>query len=399
MAWGVLAGWVELIVRWTHVVAAMAWIGASFYFVALDASLKPHPRLDARIKGEAWQVHGGGFYNMQKYQVAPDFLPPKMTWFMWEAYATWIFGFVLLVLVYYLHPTLYLIDPAVAPLSPALAVVIGLASLLAGWLIYDALCRSPLGRQPQRLAAVGFCLLVLAAFGYSRVFSGRGAFLHVGAMVGTLMVANVAHIIIPNQRKVVAELLAGRTPDPALGERAKQRSVHNNYLTLPVVFAMVSNHYAFAYQTRWNWLVLTAVFVAGFLVRHWFNVEHTGGKPDWRLWPAAAVPLLAAAALTAWEQSHAQAGAAGAAPSFARVEGIVRERCQPCHSARPTFPGIDEAPQGVLLDTPERIVARAPQIMMQAVVTKAMPLGNLTGITEGERDLLAQWVKDGAAVR
>ena len=397
MGWGVLLDWVELIVRWTHVVAAIAWIGSSFYFIALDASLKPHPRLDDRVKGEAWQLHGGGFYNMQKYLVAPDFLPSDLTWFKWEAYATWIFGFLLLVLVYYLHPTLYLIDPSVAKLSPTVAVAGGAASLAVGWLVYDALCKSPIGREAHRLALVGFCLLVAVAFAYSRLFSGRGAFIQVGALAGSIMVGNVAHIIIPNQRKVVAALLAGRTPDPSLGEQAKQRSVHNNYLTLPVVFVMISNHYAFTYQTRWNWLVLAAVFVAGFLVRHWFNGRHAGGRPDWRLWPAAAVPLLGAAALTLFAGPHT-APADGTA-TFAEVQRIVGERCQPCHASRPTFAGIDEAPKGVLLDTPTRIATLAPRILTQAVVTRAMPLGNVTNITEEERQVLAQWIKAGAAAR
>jgi uncharacterized membrane protein len=397
MGWGVLLDWLELIVRWTHVVAAIAWIGSSFYFIALDASLKPHPRLDAGVKGEAWQVHGGGFYNMQKYLVAPDFLPSELTWFKWEAYSTWIFGFLLLVMVYYLHPTLYLIDPAVATLSPALAVAIGVISLAAGWLVYDALCKSPVGRNPQRLAVVGFCLLVAVAFGYSRAFSGRGAFIQVGALVGSIMVGNVAHIIIPNQRKMVAALLAQGTPDPVLGEQAKQRSVHNNYLTLPVVFVMISNHYAFTYQTRWNWLVLAAVFVAGFLVRHWFNRKHAGVRPDWRLWPAASVPLLGAAALTLFGGPHI--APAENTATFAKVQHIVGVRCQPCHASHPTYAGIDEAPKGVLLDTPAQIATRVPQILTQAVVTRAMPLGNVTEMTEEERQVLAQWINAGAAPR
>jgi uncharacterized membrane protein len=277
------------------------------------------------------------------------------------------------------------------------AVAVGVASLAVGWLAYDALCKSPVGRDPQRLALVGFCLLVAVAFAYSRIFSGRGAFIHVGALVGSIMVGNVFFIIIPNQRKVIADLLAGRVPAPALGEQAKQRSVHNNYLTLPVVFVMVSNHYAFTYQTRWNWLVLAAVFVAGFLVRHWFNMEHAGVRPDWRLWPAAAVPLLGAAALTLFGVSRT-APAEGTA-TFAEVQRIVGERCQPCHAAHPTYAGLDEAPKGVLLDTPTRIATLAPQILTQAVVTRAMPLGNVTNITEAERGVLAQWIQAGAAPR
>ncbi len=394
MPWGLLIDWAELLVRWTHVIAGIAWIGSSFYFIALDASLKAHPRLDARVKGEAWQVHGGGFYQMQKFTVAPDYLPDELTWFKWEAYSTWIFGFALLVLVYYLHPSVYLIDPAVLNLSPYDAVAGGIASLIAGWLIYDLLCKSWIGQDTRRLALVGFVLLVAVTFGYTHVYSGRGAFIHVGALVGSIMVGNVFFLIIPNQRIVVRDLLAGRVPDPALGNAAKQRSLHNNYLTLPVVFVMLSNHYAFTYATRWSWLVLAAVFIATFLVRHWFNAKHTGARPDWRLWPAAAVPMALAALLTVLGQPRA---AAGSGPvSFAEVQHIVGQRCAVCHAARPSFDGISEAPKGILLDTPRRIAALAPQIYQQAVVTRVMPLNNLTGITEQERAQLAQWVNAGA---
>lgn len=394
MPWGLLTDWAELLVRWTHVVAGIAWIGSSFYFIALDASLKPDVRLDPRVKGEAWQVHGGGFYQMQKFTVAPDFMPAELTWFKWEAYSTWIFGFALLVLVYYLHPSVYLIDPAVLKLTPFDASVGGAASLAAGWLIYDQLCKSWIGQDTRRLALVGFVLLVAATFVYTHVYSGRGAFIHVGALVGSIMVGNVFFLIIPNQRIVVRELIAGRTPDPALGNAAKHRSLHNNYLTLPVVFVMLSNHYAFTYSTRWSWLVLAAVFIASFLVRHWFNAKHTGATPDWRLWPAAAVPLALAALLTVLGQPRVATGTA--AVSFAEVQHIVATRCAVCHAAKPRFDGIEEAPKGIMLDTPQHIAALAPQIYQQAVVTRVMPLNNLTGITEEERAQLAQWVQAGA---
>jgi len=395
---GLLLDWLELLVRWTHVVAGIAWIGSSFYFIALDASLRPNPRLDPRVKGDAWQVHGGGFYQMQKYTVAPDFMPAQLTWFKWEAYSTWIFGFLLLVLVYYLNPSIYLIDPAVMRLSDSDAIVGGAASLAAGWLIYDGLCRSPVGRDTRRLAVAGFCLLVAATFAYTRVFSGRGAFIHVGALVGSIMVGNVFFIIMPNQRRAVRELLAGRTPDPALGAQAKQRSLHNNYLTLPVVFVMLSNHYAFTYSSRWSPLVLAAVFLASFLVRHWFNVGHTGMKADWRLWPAAAVPMAAAALLTVLSQPHsaARADAAAHPATFAAVQQIVAERCQACHSANPSFPGIASPPMGIMLDTPGRIAMLSPRIYTQAVVTRVMPLNNATHITDDERQVLAEWIRQGS---
>jgi uncharacterized membrane protein len=389
-----LTDWAELLVRWTHVITGIAWIGSSFYFIALDASLKHRAGLHPGVKGEAWQVHGGGFYQMQKYLVAPEFLPEELTWFKWEAYSTWIFGFLLLVLVYYLHPNVYLIDRSVADISPPDAIIAGAGSLFAGWLVYDALCKSWVGNDTLRLAVVGFVVLVAVTYGYTHVFSGRGAFIHAGALVGSLMVGNVFFIIIPNQRIVVRDLLAGRTPDPALGEQAKQRSIHNNYLTLPVVFVMLSNHYAFTYSTRWSWLVLAAVFVASFLVRHWFNTKHTGAKPDWRLWPAAAVPVAFAALLTLLGQPRLQA--VDRPVTFAQVQKIVDARCAACHAARPRFDGIAEAPMGIMLDTPANIEAHAQQIYQQAVVLRAMPLNNLTGITEQERAELAKWIKDGA---
>ena len=391
---GMLTDWVELIARWTHVIAGIAWIGSSFYFIALDASLQPHPRLDQRVKGEAWQVHGGGFYQMQKFTVAPDYLPEQLTWFKWEAYTTWIFGFILLVMVYYFNASVYLVDRSVANLSPLEAAGIGAATLAAGWIVYDLLCKSWVGQNTLRLASVGFVLLVAATYGYLHIFSGRGAFIHVGALVGSIMVGNVFFIIIPNQKIVVRDLIAGKVPDPALGAQAKQRSLHNNYLTLPVVFVMLSNHYAFTYSTRYAWLVLAAVFIASFLVRHWFNVGHAGGKPDWRLWPAAAVPMLVAAALTILGQPPGAATSSTA--SFAQVQQVVAARCVTCHAARPTFDGIEEAPKGVMLDTPSRIVALAPMIYQQAVATRIMPLNNLTGITEEERQMIAQWFRAGA---
>ncbi|HUZ64678.1 MAG TPA: urate hydroxylase PuuD [Acetobacteraceae bacterium] len=394
MAWGgMLLDWLGLLVRWTHVVAGIAWIGASFYFIALDAGLKPNPRLDARVKGEAWQVHGGGFYQIQKYQVAPDFLPADLTWFKWEAYATWIFGFILLVLIYYLHPNLYLIDRHVLDLKPVEAVSIGAGSLAAGWAIYDSLCRSRLGRDSRALAITGFALLVLAIVGYTHVFSGRGAFIEVGALVGSIMVGNVFFIIIPNQKIVVADLLAGRTPDPALGAQAGQRSLHNNYLTLPVVFTMIGNHYAFTYGTRWNWLILTAVFVAGFLVRHWFNLRHADAAAPWWLWPAAGVPILVAALPAVLS---AVPPGSNVPVTFAQVQAIIAQRCQACHSAQPRFPGIAAPPAGVMFDTPREIAAQAPLIQAMAVATHTMPLNNVTRITTAERATLGAWIAAGA---
>jgi uncharacterized membrane protein len=394
-----LLDWVELAVRWTHVIAGITWIGSSFYFIALDASLKTPTRQHLLVKGEAWQVHGGGFYNIQKYLVAPSFLPKEVTWFKWEAYATWIFGFALLVLVYYMNPGVYLIDTAVLDISARDAVPLGIGSLVIGWFVYDLLCRSWVGQDTTRLAVVGFLLLVAVIFAFTNIFSGRGAFIQTGALIGSIMAGNVLIIIIPNQRKVVADLLAGHVPDPKYGIVAKQRSLHNNYLTLPVVFTMLSNHYAFTYQTRWNWAVLTAVFLAGFLIRHWFNVMHTGAKPDWRLWPAAAVPMAAAIALSILGQASAPAPTADTGPAtFADVAHIVDTRCHTCHAARPSYPGFAQAPKGVKFDTSTQIALQSKQIFAQAVTTRAMPLNNITKITDAERQVIAAWVAGGAKV-
>lgn len=388
--------WVSLLLRWTHVVAGIAWIGSSFYFVALDASLKHRPHLEPGVRGEAWQVHGGGFYRMQKYLVAPSYMPPELTWFKWEAYSTWIFGFALLVVGYYARPSLYLIDPAVMDLSPVAAVAIGAGSLLVGWLVYDALCRSPVGRSLPLLAATGFVLLLAASAFYLHVFSGRGAYLHVGALVGTIMVANVRFVIIPNQKKVIQALLAGETPDPALGAAGKARSMHNNYLTLPVVFVMLSSHYAFTFAGPHAWTVLAGVFVVGFLVRHFFNLKHAGVTPPWYLWPGAAAVTVALIALNIADQVGAASTAGSAVPRFAEVRQIVSERCVACHSATPRYPGIVEAPEGIMFDDSGEIVKRAAQIQEQAVATHAMPLDNATNITDAERARLGAWIASGA---
>src|SRR5580698_4333980 len=394
-----LLNWISLLVRWTHVIAGIAWIGSSFYFIALDAELKPNERLDPRVKGEAWQVHGGGFYNIQKYSVAPEFLPAHLTWFKWEAYGTWIFGFVLLVLTYYLNPSLYLIDPTVLNVSPADAVPGAAASLLIGWFAYDLLCRSWIGKDTVRLAITGFVLLLCVTFAYTHVFSGRGAFIQTGSLVGSIMAGNVLIIIIPNQRKIVDALLKGETPNPIWGDQAKQRSIHNNYLTLPVVFTMLSNHYAFTYPPpRSSWLVLGCIFVASFLVRHWFNTMHTGAKPDWRLWPAAAVPIAAAMAFSMMGQSTPISGASAASVSFASVQPIIDQRCHVCHAAKPTFAAFAEAPKGIMFDTPAQIQRQAQQINLQAVKTHTMPLGNITNITDEERATIGAWIAQGAKV-
>ena len=394
--WSTLFDWVGLLVRWTHVVTGIAWIGSSFYFIALDASLRHNPRLPHGVSGEAWQVHGGGFYQIQKYTIAPQFLPTHLTWFKWEAYSTWIFGFALLVLVYYCNPNLYLIDTTVANIGEWDAVAVAAGSLVLAWFAYDLLCRSWFGQDTARLAASGFILLTGMAYLYTHIFSGRGAFIQIGALIGSIMVGNVLIIIMPNQRKTVAKLIAGEIPDAIWGKEAKQRSVHNNYLTLPVVFTMLSNHYAFTYQTRWNWVILTCIFISSFLVRHWFNTMHTGAKPDWRLWPAASLPIIVAIGLTLIGHETAPPAADAKPATFADIRPIVDRRCQVCHSVRPKFPGFAEAPKGIKFDSPAQIKTLSGQIYAQAIKTHTMPLNNVTEITDAERQQLATWIAAGA---
>jgi len=382
-----ILAWVSALLRWTHVVAGIAWIGSSFYFIAADLSLRGRAGLPEGVKGETWQVHGGGFYHIQKYLVAPAHMPEELTWFKWEAYSTWIFGFLLLAATYYTHPALYLIDPYVAALEPWQAVAISLASLALGWVLYDLVCRSPLGRDTRVLTVAVGILVAAASELYLRLFGGRAAFLHIGALVGSLMVGNVFFLIIPNQKKVVADLVAGRQPDPRLGAQAKQRSTHNNYLTLPVLFLMISNHYPMSFGGGRARLVLAGLFLTGFLVRHFFNMKHAGLTPHRWLWPAAALVMTATIAVTLPVPATKSAGPV----SPADAQAIVATRCVPCHSATPTFEGIAQAPKGIAFDTSEQIAAHAAEIVQQVAVTRAMPLGNATQMTEEERAKLAAW--------
>jgi uncharacterized membrane protein len=390
--------WANLAVRWLHVIAGIAWIGSSFYFVHLDSSLKQRPGLPEGAGGEAWQVHGGGFYHMVKYLVAPARMPEELTWFKWEAYTTWLSGMGLLVIVYYFAAELYLIDPAVLALPGWAAVLVSVVGLALGWVVYDALCKSPLGRNDALLFAVLFLFLVALALGCTFVFSGRGAYMQMGALVGTIMVANVAMLIIPNQKKVVADLIAGRQPDPALGEAAKQRSLHNSYLTLPVVFVMISNHYPLAFASRWNWLIFGLVLVVGAVIRHFFIVRHKGLPSPWWTWGVATVGMIAIVLLSATgpATSEGEAAAPAEPATFAQAEEVVIGRCSMCHMAEPVWEGIAAPPKGVMLDTPERIRLHARDIALQAVHTHAMPPGNLTEITPEERQVLASWIAAGA---
>lgn len=392
----ILWEWADLAIRWLHVIAGIAWIGSSFYFVHLDLSLKPHSDLPKEAGGEAWQVHGGGFYHMVKYLVAPSRMPDGLTWFKWEAYTTWLSGMALLVVVYYMAAELYLIDRNVLDLDPWVAIAISLGGLTAGWIVYDLLCRSPLGKNDVGLAAVGFVFLVVLAYVFTLIFSGRGAFMQMGALIGTMMVANVFMVIIPNQRKVVADLVAGRSPDPELGRNAKQRSLHNNYLTLPVLFVMIGNHYPLAFASRWNWAILAIVLVMGAVIRHFFNQQHKGEASPWWTWAVALAGMAAIVWLSAQPAATSEEAAARTEFEVAEVEEIILSRCSMCHSAEPFWEGIAVPPKGVVLETPEQISLRAEAIALQVVHTHAMPPGNITEVPDEERQILAAWIAAGA---
>jgi uncharacterized membrane protein len=386
--------WLNLLGRWLHVIAGIVWIGSSFYFIALDNHLRPPEQEDDRdagVGGESWEIHGGGFYRVQKYRVAPPTLPEPLHWFKWEAYTTWLSGFALLVVLYYFHADTYLIDKSVADLSPWQAIAISIGLLAASWLVYDALCRV-LGSQPLVLATTLLVLITLAAWGISHLFSGRATYLQVGAMIGTMMVGNVFFVIIPAHRELVRAKQAGREPDPAANERGKLRSVHNNYLTLPVVFTMISNHFPFTYGHSYSWLILVVLLVIGAWVRHFFNLRHAG-RTVWAI-PVTAALAIALLAVLIRPQSESVAGTATV--PFARVVQIVDQRCTACHSLHPTK--VDEPPLGITMDTPAEIQRLAPGIQQQAVDSTAMPLGNVTGMTTAERRLLGRWITQGAKI-
>jgi len=403
--WVVLWEWVEIAVRWLHVITAIAWIGSSFYFIALDLGLHRDRALASGADGEEWQVHGGGFYHIQKYLVAPAAMPEHLVWFKWESYATWLSGFALLVLVYYLGADMFLIDPTVMALPVWQAVAISLVSLAFGWVVYNSLCRVFVDASPTGLMVALFGVLVAMSWFYAQVFSGRAALLHLGAFTATIMSANVFLIIMPNQRIVVADLRAGRRPDPKYGKIAKQRSTHNNYLTLPVIFLMLSNHYPLVFATQWNWVIASLVFLMGVTIRHWFNTRHARrGNPHWT-WGVTAVLLLIIAWLSTAPMRATASAAEGAgvlrgpalafasAEGFEEVVGIVQGRCSMCHAATPVWEGLHWPPKGVVLETQAQIAQEARRIFLQSGVTHAMPPGNLSGMQPQERAAIVEWFR------
>ena len=388
--------WSEMIVRWVHVIAGVAWIGSSFYFIALDLSLKPGKELPKEANGQAWQVHGGGFYNMVKYLVAPKKMPEELTWFKWEAYSTWISGMALMSLVYYGSASLYMIDLEVLDITQLQAVFLSLGGIVIGWIIYDGLCRSPLGKNDLILALAGLVFLVLLSFIYTQVFSHRGAFMQMGVTIGTMMVANVAMVIIPGQKKVVQALKAGDDPNPIYGVRGKQRSLHNNYLTLPVIFVMIGGHYPIIFATEYSWLILGLILIIGALIRHFFNTKHKGLPAPYWTWLVASLLAVCSVLLS-------YAGAPN--NNFYEVSNLnmtkeeihktavelVIERCSSCHAREPLWEGLAFAPKGIHLETEEEVLKMANEIYWQSAASWAMPPGNIIWLEDEERVLLSEW--------
>ncbi len=384
--------WLNLLIRWSHLVVGIGWIGTSFYFIALDLSLRKREQMNPGVYGTAWEVHGGGFYHVEKYLVAPPALPSDLIWYRWEAYLTLVSGFALLVVQYYWNANAFLIDPSVLPLLPAQAVVISVASLFAGWFIYDRLCKSALGRSTPVLAVCLFILIVGAAYLFTHVFSGRGAFIHVGAFIGTIMAFNVFRVIIPNQRKIVASLLAHEKPDPRLGAIGKQRSVHNNYLTLPVLLMMVSNHYPLLTSHPEGWLIVAFVLLLGGSVRHFLN-RHEAHDPLFKYVWTLPLALVVLGFLIVQTAPRPIEVGEGTTVSDAEVLAITLKHCTMCHAAKPSHDGFEQPPKGVMLQTTAELIQHKDQIIAQAVQGRAMPLGNETKMTDAERQALGAWLQ------
>ncbi|MFZ3406170.1 urate hydroxylase PuuD [Vibrio chagasii] len=432
--------WLNLAIRWIHMIVGVAWIGASFYFVWLENNLnRVNPKTG--LSGDLWAIHGGGIYHLEKYKLAPPEMPEHLHWFKWEAYFTWITGVCLLGVVYYLNAEIYLIAPG-SGLDSTTAIAIGIGSLVAGWFIYDLLCDSPLGKTPVLLGVVLFVLLVAATYGLTQVFSGRGAYIHVGAIIGTIMVGNVFRVIMPAQRNLVKAIEEKREPDPALPAKGLLRSRHNNYMTLPVLFIMISNHFPSTYGSEYNWLILAGLAIFSILVRHYFNTRHGSQKFAWtvpvaalgmitlafvtspyakkQMTPVVQAPVVQEAPVSTTESATEELASsntastatdsqtvsadhamqtASAGVSFETINKVIQERCSVCHSATPSHAAFAAAPAGVMLDTPEEIKANVPRIVAQTVTTQVMPLGNMTQMTDEERALIGTWVEQGATIQ
>ena len=380
--------WLELSLRWGHLTVGIAWIGASFYFNWLENRLNRQAAADPSIEGSLWAIHGGGFYHVQKYSVAPDQLPAQLHWFKWEAYFTWFTGLALLVIIFYTNANVFLLDPSVAQLTAWQGVVIGIASLVITWIFYDLMCRSAFATRTQLLALIVFTYFCLLSILLCNTFSGRGAFIHVGAAIGTVMVLNVMAVIIPSQKSLVRAMETGGERNAELGQAALTRSRHNNYFTLPVLFIMISAHFPSTFAANWNWLILIGIAVAGIVVRHYFNVRHQPGPKWWLLIVGAGIFVLIA--ILTRPETTSNVGSVQSV-AFDTVREIVHERCTVCHSATPVHAGFQVAPVGIVLDTDQQIDVMAARIFTAAVATRSMPIGNLSKMTENERQTIAAW--------
>ena len=400
----ILLEWLEFAVRWVHVITAIAWIGSSFYFIALDLGLKKNSSLPYGVSGEEWQVHGGGFYNIQKYSVAPTNLPKDLIWFKWESYSTWLSGFFLLAIVYYGGADLYLIDTEIADINNFQAIAISLCSILFGWIIYNSVCKSPLGNNSNFLLLLLFFFLLFLSWFYTSIFSGRAAFLHLGSITATLMTANVFFIIIPNQKIVVSDLKAGRKPDPNFGIIAKQRSTHNNYLTLPVIFFMLSNHYPLAFASELNWAIAPLVFLLGVSIRHYFNTYHATKKKLYWTWIITFLIFAAIIGLSSYKKSNLDISenvndleriySLEIAELNNEVHDIISARCTMCHAREPLWDGYLHAPKGFVIENKEDIKRYARQVYVQSALSKAMPPNNISYMEDIERFTIQYWYEN-----
>ena len=388
---GHIQDWLNLIIRWAHVILGISWIGASFYFIFLENSLNRTENLRDELAGNLWAVHGGGFYYVEKYKVSPKELPKKLHWFKYEAYYTWLTGILLLSVVYYMNAKSFMVDPSVRDISAGMAVLIGIGTIVSGWFVYDILCRTPLLHKKQAFAFVGFGIVVLYSIFLTQYLSGRAAFIHIGALLGTVMAGNVFFVIIPSQKELVAAAKEGRPVNPELGKLAGLRSLHNNYITLPVIFIMISNHFPATFGHTANWAILAGLTLASVAVRHYLNL-HEKGQLAVRMIPFAAVAIFALIVVTS-----PKATVKNTTPiSFAEVEPIFKDRCTVCHSFHPTDDVQKIAPGGVMFDTKEQIQKMAPRILVRAVQTATMPQGNKTKITDDEREKIGRWIEQGA---
>ena len=391
---GYIIDWLNLLFRWLHLITGAAWIGTSFYFNWLNHNIRPPKDEREGINGELFAVHGGHFYQVSKYEGAPKVLPETLHWFKWEAYFTWITGVSLLVVVYYWNASIYLIDNSVREIEPMYAILTSIGCLVGGWFIYDFMCKSPLTKKPVLFAITGFAMMTGVAYGLTEIFAPRAAYIHVGAMIGTMMAANVFFVIIPNQRIMVDAMIKGEKPDTSLGDAGALRSLHNNYFTLPVLFIMISNHFPMTYGHQMNWAILAAISLIAAGIRHYFNLKSKGHHNVWIL-PVATVAMISLAFVIKPSQAPIEQ-TAHIEISYEDIEPIIKNRCQPCHATKPTFPGMVAPPLGVVYDTPEQVQSVAAMIKVRVVNSKTMPPGNITKITDEEREILGKWIDAGS---